>query len=91
MAPRWSGSVAVDWTLFRSSLLLVLEGLAEQEVQGAPTTVLLGAGARWQMSPTVVLDAGLSRRLTSAGPDVGLTVGLTRVSSVAGLLPAGRR
>jgi hypothetical protein len=90
-APRWSGSLAVDRTLFRSSLLFVLEGLAEQDVQAAPTVVMLGAGARWQMSPTVVLDAGLSRRLTSNGPDIGITVGLSRVFGVGGLLPAGRR
>src|SRR4029077_4414147 len=91
LAPRWSGSVALDRTLFRSSVLLLLEGLAEQEVQGAPTMVLFGAGARWQVSPTVVLDAGLSRRLTSDGPDIGLTVGLSRVFGVGGLLPAGLR
>ena len=90
-APRWSGSLAVDRTLFRSSVLLLLEGLAEREVQGAPTIVLLGGGARWQLSPTVVLDAGLSRRLTSDGPDIGLTVGLSRVFGVGGLLPAGLR
>jgi len=90
-APRWSGSVAVDRTLFRSSLLLVVEGLAEQEVQAAPTVVSLAAGARWQWAPTVVLDVGLSRRLSSDGPDFGITVGLSHAFAVRGLLPAAGR
>ena len=89
-AARWSGSLAVDRTLFRSSLLLVVEGLVEQEVRGAPTAVVLSGGARWQRSPTVVLDVGISRRVTSTGPNFGATVGVSRAFAVRGLLPRGR-
>ena len=89
-APRWSGSLAVDRTLFRQSLLLVVEGLAEQEVRGGPTIATLAAGARWQWTPTAVLDLGVSRRLSSSGPDFGVTLGLSHAFAVRGLLPAGR-
>ncbi len=89
-APRWSGSLAVDRTLFRQSVLLVVEGLAEQEVRGGPTIATLAAGARWQWTPTDVLDLGLSRRLTSSGPDFEITVGLSHAFALRGLLPAGR-
>lgn len=86
-APRWSVSVAVDRTLFRSSLLLLLEGLVEQQVGAAPTVAALAAGARWQWTPTDVLDLGVSRRLTSSGPDLGVAVGLSHAFAVRGLLP----
>lgn len=89
-AARWSGSLAVDRTLFRSSLLLVVEGLVEQEVRGAPTTVLVSGGARWQWSPILVLDVGLSRRVTASGPNFGATVGVSRAFAVRGLLPGGK-
>ena len=89
-APRWSASLAVDRTLFRQSLLLVVEGLVEQEVRGEPTLATVAAGARWQWTPTTVLDLGISRRLTSSGPDFGVTAGLSHAFAVRGLLPAGR-
>ena len=88
-AARWSGSVALDRTLFRSSLLLVLEGLVEQEGRGAPTAVIVSGGARWQWSPIVVLDVGVSRRVTSSGPSFGATVGISRTFAIRGLLPGG--
>jgi hypothetical protein len=88
--PRWSASLALDRTLFRSSLLLVVEGLMEQTVRGAPTVATLAAGGRWQWSPTAVLDVGFARRLTSTGPSFAITVGVSRVFGARGLLPAGR-
>jgi hypothetical protein len=50
----------------------------------------LAAGTRWQWTPTDVLDLGVSRRLTSGGPDFGITVGLSHAFALRGLLPAGR-
>lgn len=89
--PRWSASLAVDRTVFRSSLLFAIEGLVEKAVRGAPTIATVAAGARWQWTPTLVLDAGFSRRLTTSGPSFAVTVGVSRVFAVRGLLPAGRR
>jgi hypothetical protein len=85
--PEWSASLAVDRTFFRSSLL-VLGELAVLEEPGAEATeATIAAGIRYQLTPTLVLDAGLRRRLGSVGPDLGLTVGLAHAFGLAGLHP----
>ncbi|HEY8104992.1 MAG TPA: hypothetical protein VIE46_02730 [Gemmatimonadales bacterium] len=91
VAPRWSASIAVDRTFFRSSILLVAEGLIEEAVRGAPTVATLAVGGRWQWSPTRVIDLGLARRVTANGASLAVTIGLSHVFGARGLLPAGRR
>lgn len=89
---RWNGSLAVDRTLFRSSILLIGEIAVAQAVQDAPTSVNASFGGRWQWTPTLVLDAGVSRRLRSdIGPDIALTIGLSHAFALRGLMPAGPR
>lgn len=87
---RWSGSLALDRTFFRSSILLIGEVAVSQAIQGAPTAVNASLGGRWQWTPTLVLDAGVARRLRSdTGPDIALTVGLSHAFALRGLMPAG--
>jgi hypothetical protein len=87
---RWGGSLAVDRTFFRSSLLLVGEVAVSQAVRDAPTAVNAALGGRWQWTPTFVLDAGVSRRLRSdTGPDIALTIGLSHAFALRGLIAAG--
>lgn len=87
-SPRWFAGAAMDYTFFRRSILLVGEVTASQQYTGSPTAVAAAAGARWQWTPTLVLDAGIARRLTSnAGPDLRLTLGLTHVFGIRGLMP----
>jgi len=89
---RWNASLAVDRTFFRSSILLIGEIAVSQAVQDAPTAVNASFGGRWQWMPTLVLDAGVTRRLRSgAGPDIALTVGLSHAFALRGLMPAGPR
>ena len=89
---RWSGSVAVDRTFFRPSILLIGEVAVSQAVQDAPTGVNASLGGRWQWTPTLVLDAGVTRRLRSdIGPDIALTIGLSHAFALRGLMPAGPR
>ena len=89
--PRWFAGAAVDYTFFRNSLLLVGDLTASQEYEGAPTGVTVGGGVRWQWTPTLVLDAGVARRLTgNAGPDLELTAGLSHAFAIRGLMPAAR-
>lgn len=89
---RWNASFAVDRTFFRSSVLLVGEVAATQGVRDEPAAVNASFGARWQWTPTLVLDAGISRRLRSdVGPDVALTVGLSHAFAIRGLMPTGSR
>lgn len=89
---RWNASLAVDRTFFRSSILLIGEVAVSQAVQDAPTAVNASFGGRWQWTPTLVLDAGVTRRLRSdTGPDIALTIGLSHAFALRGLMPAGPR
>ena len=90
--PRWAASVAVDRTFLRRSLLVVGEVAASVSRAGAPTEVSVALGARMQLTPTFVLDAGVQRRLSDhAGADLGLTLGVTHAFAIAALLPARAR
>ena len=84
---RWAASLAVDRTLFRSSMLLVGEVAASQSIEDAPTAVSASLGVRWQWTPTLVLDAGIGRRLSDTGPDIALTIGLSHAFALRGLMP----
>lgn len=85
--PRWHGGIAFDYTFFRSSLLLVAAVSASQAGQGAPTVSELSAGARWQWTPTMVLEAGAGRRLSGTGPDLRLTLGLSSTFGIQHMVP----
>jgi hypothetical protein len=89
---RWTATLAVDRTIFRSSILLVGEVAASQTIRGAPTGVNASLGGRWQWTPTLVLDAGVTRRLRSdVGPDISLTIGISHAFALRGLMPRGPR
>jgi hypothetical protein len=89
---RWNASLAVDRTFFRSSILFIGEVEVSQAIQDAPTAVNASFGGRWQWTPTLVLDAGVTRRLRSdTGPDIALTIGLSHAFALRGLMPAGPR
>jgi hypothetical protein len=89
---RWAYSLAVDGTLFRQSVLLIGEIAASEAVSGASTEVNASAGARYQLSPTLVLDAGITRRLRDdVGPDFAFTLGLSHAFAFRGLMPSGPR
>lgn len=90
--PEWALSLAADRTFLRQSLLLVGEVGVLEETSEAPTEVAAALGVRYQLTPTLVLDAGVSRRLSAnAGPDLGLTFGLSHAFALAGLFPGGPR
>jgi hypothetical protein len=92
LAPRWSVGLAADRTLFRRSLLLVGELLTRRSARGAPVEVNGAIGARYQLNPTLVLDAGIARRLRAdAGPDYDLTIGLSHAFGLAWLMPGRPR
>ena len=91
-ANRWAYSLAGDRTLFRESVLLIGEVAAAERVRNAPTEVNATVGARYQWTPTLVLDAGVTRRLRDdVGPDFALTLGLSHAFALRGLMPAGPR
>lgn len=89
---RWDASLAIDRTFFRSSILVIGELAVSEAVQDAPTAVNASLGGRWQWTPTLVLDAGVTRRLRSdTGPDIALTIGLSHAFALRALMPAGPR
>lgn len=90
--PEWVVSLAADRTFLRQSFLLVGEVGVLQAASGAVTEVTAAAGLRYQLTPTLVFDAGLARRLSAnAGPDLGLTAGFSHAFAVAGLMPGDGR
>jgi len=73
-------------------LLLIGEVGLSQSIEEAPTAVNASVGARWQWTPTLVLDAGVARRLRSeTGPDIAVTIGLSHAFALRGLMPIGPR
>ncbi len=86
--PRWSAGAAIDRTFIRESLLLIGEVYALRHASSEPTETIGSIGARWQLSPTLVLDGGVGRRLSSEGPDVMVTLGVSHAFAWASLLPS---
>jgi len=86
--PRWSAGLAIDRTFIRESLLLIGEMYALSHAADEPTQAIASIGARWQLTPTLVVDGGVGRRLSSAGPDVTVTFGLSHAFAVSALLPS---
>ncbi len=87
--PRWAATVAVDRTFWRQSLLVVGELAVFQAASGAATQATAALGMRWQWTPTLVLDTGVSTRLTATGPDFTMTIGFTHVLAFRALMPSG--
>ncbi len=77
--PRWRAGAALDRTLFRQSLLALASVTVLQATRGDASAWVAAAGLRWQWRPTAVLDLGVARRLGDHGPDVALTLGMTKV------------
>lgn len=88
--PRWVATFAVDHTLYRQSVLLVGDLAVLEPAQGADTQVQAAVGLRWQWRATTVLDAGVRRRLSAAGPDIQLTIGLSHALAFRALMPGAR-
>lgn len=90
-ANKWWYGGAVDRTLFRRSVLLIGEVYALRTVTAEPVQVNASLGLRVQMTPYLVFDAGVGRRLkSSAGPDLELTAGFSRAFAISALMPSGR-
>lgn len=90
-AARWWYGAALDRVFLRHSLLLLGEIYARRDERGAPVEVNAGLGVRWQWTPTLVVDLGLSRRLRATGPDLGVTFGLSHAFALRGLMPRAPR
>ena len=90
-AHKWWYGAAVDRTLYRRSILLVGEAYALRAASSEPVQVNASLGMRYQVTPYLVFDTGIARRLRrAAGPDFEVTVGFSRAFAITGLLPTRR-
>ena len=90
-ANKWWYGAAVDRTLYRTSILIIGEIYALRSVSAQPVQVNASVGLRIQLTPYMVFDAGIARRLKkAAGPDLELTAGFSRAFAIPGFMPTGR-
>ena len=88
---RWFAGAALDHTWPLSSVLAALEIVALQPLaDSSALTWSAGAGARMQWTPTLVLDAGISRRFAGAGQAWSATLGVTWSFAVRAFMPVAR-
>ncbi len=91
-ATRWWYGAALDRTLFRHSTLLIAEVYALRPSAAAPVEVHGSLGVRRQVTPTLVLDAGISRGFRKQlGPEIAFTLGFSHALGIGALMPRGRR
>jgi hypothetical protein len=90
-AHQWWYGLAADRTLFRQSTLIVAEVYMLRSMSSEPVEVNAAIGLRRQLTPYLVGDLGVARRLRHvSGPDFEMTIGFSRAFAVAGLM-SGRR
>lgn len=89
LVSRFFYGMAYERTLPLKFLVLVADVYARKPIDHSPTEVVFEFGTRVQLSPTWVLDAGVStgQLRPSVGPDVGFTFGLSRSFSFRSLFP----
>jgi hypothetical protein len=84
---RWFAGLGVDHTWPIRSLLAIATITSEQPLAPhAATAWSAGAGARWQWTPQLVLDAGANRRFTGEAPAWSATIGITWTFAVRALM-----
>jgi hypothetical protein len=85
--PEWWAGAAVDRTVFRNSTLLLAGVSAVAGEDDAGTRWEGSLGLRRQVTPTLVLDAGIAGRLAGHGERFAVTLGFTHAFAIAGLMP----
>ncbi len=89
--PRWWAGAAVDRTLIRSSTLLLAGVVVRDGLEEPRVAVELSAGLRRQLTPTLVVDAGVTRAVRGDGPAIGVTLGFTHAFAIPALYPGAPR
>ena len=80
---RWLTGIAADRAFAYRSLLVSAEVLAAGSmVDDAAVEWSAATGLRYQLTPTLILDGGVGRRLTGPAQAWYLTVGVARVSTL---------
>lgn len=88
---RWMAGVAVDRTFPLKALLITAEAVARQPiVEDEDTEWSIGAGVRYQVSPTIAIDGGVGKAITGDEQPWYLTFGLARAFGIRSLFPVRR-
>lgn len=88
---RWSASLAMDHSFLRVSTLAIGEVQVARELDGA-TVWHATLGGRRQMTPDLVLDAGVTAQLAGPAPRaLALSVGLSHTFAFRAFAPGGVR
>jgi hypothetical protein len=89
--PLWQLGVQIDRTMIRTSTLVAAELVLRRPARGDPLEFAPAIGVRRQITPTLVLDAGLLLGLRAAErPRTSLTLGLSHLFALAALMPGVR-
>lgn len=85
---RWLGGIAVDHSFPLRAFLITAETYAAEGIDhDTRTTWHAAVGARKQLSPTLLLDAGVGRQFSGERRNWLITLGIARSMSVSGLIP----
>ncbi len=85
---RFLYGAAYERTFPLKFFLIVADAYARKPIDGAPVEVVFDLGTRVQLTPTLVMDAGLNTGAARrAGHTIGFTVGLNYVFSFRSLFP----
>jgi hypothetical protein len=89
LVSRYFYGAAYERTLPLQFLVLLADVYARKPIDNSRTEVVFDLGARLQLTPTWVLDAGLSSGALrpSVGPQIGITFGLSHSFSLRWLYP----
>ena len=85
--PWWRGGLALDYTFFRPSVLVVGALAASQAGEDDPTVTEVSGGVKWQWTPGMTVQAGAGRRISASGPDLRLTFGVSSTFGFRRLVP----
>jgi len=93
---RWATGAAVDRSFARRAFLATAEIVARQPLDSSQAVQWhLGAGLRYQLTPTTLLETGVSGALSGSTRSVLVSAGLSRTTAIKALLPGlgrwGRR
>lgn len=91
-APKWGASLAADLVSFRHSTLFLLEVRTAQAAADDGFEWSTAAGVRRQVTPTLVLDAGIATTLGAAdGNALSFTLGFSHAFGARALWPRSVR
>lgn len=91
LVSRYLYGAAYERTFPLKFAVLLADVFARRPIDGSPTQVVWEVGTRVQVTPVLVLDGGVSSGVLrrSAGPDFGVTFGLSYTFSFRSLFPTG--